>query len=160
MSYECFHAGRLWYVLRCFIISRLPLHSLGGSLVVLVVLNCEWWYNLIHVFKLWTILELLVITSLIQCGSLQRWWKFNTCSIDSNAYLFYVSFAGLVLVLLQLVLTTTLLAGRKDCPLLIDKQKHNLLLFIQPRWQLRIYFFNVLFVMNLHSPSKSNTRRS
>ena len=28
-------------------------------------------------------------------GSLQRWWKFNTCSIDGNAYLFYVSFAGL-----------------------------------------------------------------
>ena len=39
--------------------------------------------------------------------------------------------------------------------------KQNLLLFIQPRWQLRrTYFFNhynVLF-MNLHSPSKSNTK--
>jgi len=65
----------------------------------------------------------LEITSLIHCGRLQRWWKFNTCSIDSNAYLFYVSFAGLGLEradlglrtaglglgLLQLVLTTTLL---------------------------------------------------
>ena len=38
--------------------------------------------------------------------------------------------------------------------------KQNHLLFIQPRWQPRTYFFNhydVLFLMNLHSPSKSNT---
>jgi len=36
----------------------------------------------------------------------------------------------------------------------------NFLLFIQPRWQPRIYFYNnynVLFLMNLHSPPKSNT---
>ena len=38
--------------------------------------------------------------------------------------------------------------------------KQNLLPFIQSRWQPRTYFFNhynVLFLMNLHSPSKSNT---
>ena len=41
----------------------------------------------------------LVITtgSLIHCdcdGSLQHWWKLNTCSTVSNVYLFYLSFAG------------------------------------------------------------------
>ena len=38
--------------------------------------------------------------------------------------------------------------------------KQNLLLFIQPRWQPMAYFFNhynILFLMNLHSLSKSNT---
>jgi len=39
--------------------------------------------------------------------------------------------------------------------------KQNLLLFIQPRWQPRTYFFNhcvVLFLMNLHLQSKPNTQ--
>ena len=37
--------------------------------------------------------------------------------------------------------------------------KQNLLPFIQSRWQPRTYFFNhynIFFLMNLHSPSKSN----
>jgi len=38
--------------------------------------------------------------------------------------------------------------------------KQNLLLFIQPRWQLRrTYFFNHYNVLFLHSPSKSNTKK-
>jgi len=39
--------------------------------------------------------------------------------------------------------------------------RQNLLLFIQPRWQPRTYFFNhcvVLFLMNLHLQSKPNTQ--
>ena len=65
------------------------------------MLNCECWYSLMHVLRLWTILELSAVsnnqsnTMWLCDGSLQHWWKFNTCSIVSNAYLFYVSFAGL-----------------------------------------------------------------
>ena len=37
--------------------------------------------------------------------------------------------------------------------------KQNLLIFIQPRWQPRRYLITIMssFLMNLHSPSKSNT---
>jgi len=91
-------------------------------------LNCELYYNC----------QQLVITSLVHCGSLQRWWKFNTCSTVSNAYLFWSHFLVLVLVLvsrqlvlvlaskelalalvwvlLQLVLTTTLLGTHDTWP--------------------------------------------
>jgi len=58
-----------------------------------------------HVYKLWTIPELSAVSnnySLIHCGSFQRWRKFNTCSNDSNACLFYVSLAGLGLVTARL----------------------------------------------------------
>jgi len=54
-----------------------------------------------HVLRLWTILERSAVSNnqsntLWLCdGSLQHWQKFNTCSIVSNVYLFYVSFAGL-----------------------------------------------------------------
>ena len=43
----------------------------------------------------WNCQQLVTTSLIIHCGSLQCWWKFNTRSIDINAYLFYVSFAGL-----------------------------------------------------------------
>ena len=59
--------------------------NVNAGTALRMCLNCELYWNC----------EQLAITSLIHWGSLQRWWKFNTCSTDSNAYLFYVSFAGL-----------------------------------------------------------------
>jgi len=60
------------------------------------VINVHWQCNAdLWMLELRYSCQQLVTTSLIHCGSLQRWWKFNTCSIVSNAYLFYVSFAGI-----------------------------------------------------------------
>ena len=52
---------------------------MSAGTALCVSLNCELYYSC----------QQLVITSLIHCGR-----KFNTCSVDSNAYLFYVSLAG------------------------------------------------------------------
>ena len=50
---------------------------------------------------------------------------------------------------------------KETCYWLLLFRKENLLPFIQPVWQpIRTCFFDhysVLFLMNLHSPSKSNT---
>ena len=102
------------------------------------MLNCECWCSLMHVLRLWTILELSAISNnksktLCFCdGSLQHWWKFNTCSMSAmrtcfmshllvlvlvsvsrelvlvSALILKELVLVLVLVLLQLVLTTTL----------------------------------------------------
>jgi len=45
-------------------------------------------YACVYYCELYWNCQQLVITSLIHCGSLQRWWKFNVRSIVSNDSLF------------------------------------------------------------------------